>query len=561
MTSANGRTPWPGRQDLQQLVNVWSALDMRRRVVVILGTIAMLSAILGLARMASTPNMTLLYAGLESGPAGEVVSALQQRGVAHEVRGGSIFVDASRRDQLRMTLASDGLPANSGKGYELLDDLSGFGTTSQMFDAAFWRAKEGELARTILSHPSVRTARVHIASTGSNPFRRNVRPTASIAVTTTGGGISRKHARALRFLVASAVTGLEPEDVSLVDSDGGLVEGGEEAPEEVPNDRAAALRDRVARMLEARVGPGNAVVEVNLDIETKSESIRERQIDPESQVAISTDTEERSNTASDKGGDVTVASNLPDGDAGEAEGSASQSNETRERVNYEVSATEREIVLSPGAIKRLSVAVLINGATAPDAAEAPQAKERTDAELESIRDLVKAAVGFDEARGDEITLKALPFEQIEPAGTVAEGSILDHVPFDVMSMIQAAVLALVAIVLGLFVVRPLLMRPRDPGVAQLAPPAFPSDDLAKAGGQVNDLPSLMGEIDENDMIPSAIPLFPGSGSDPDGGEDGPGAARAGDADPVDRLRSLIGERQEETVEILRNWLEGEEEKA
>lgn len=140
--------------------------------------------------------------GLENGAAGEVVAALEQRGVAHEVRGTSIFVDSTQRDALRMTLAGEGLPTSSSRGYEILDGLSGFGTTSQMFDAAYWRAKEGELARTIVAHPAISSARVHLASTGSNPFQRDIRQSASVSITAQSGGITPKHARALRFLVA-----------------------------------------------------------------------------------------------------------------------------------------------------------------------------------------------------------------------------------------------------------------------------------------------------------------------------------------------------------------------
>ena len=116
---------------MQQIVNIWSAMNMQRRIIVVLATLAMFGAVLSLTRMASQPSLTLLYSGLENGAAGDVVTALEQRGVAYDVRGGSIFVEAARRDELRMTLASEGLPANSSKGYELLDGLSGFGTTSQ----------------------------------------------------------------------------------------------------------------------------------------------------------------------------------------------------------------------------------------------------------------------------------------------------------------------------------------------------------------------------------------------------------------------------------------------
>ena len=176
---------------MQQIVTLWQSLDMRRRVIVGVATLAMFWAVLALGRMASEPSLSLLYSGLENGAAGEVVAALEQRGVAHEVRGTSIFVDSTRRDALRMTLAGEGLPASSARGYEILDGLSGFGTTSQMFDAAYWRAKEGELARTIVAHPAISSARVHLASTGSNPFQRDIRQSASVIDHGTIGGESR----------------------------------------------------------------------------------------------------------------------------------------------------------------------------------------------------------------------------------------------------------------------------------------------------------------------------------------------------------------------------------
>ena len=140
---------------MQQILSIWSTLNTRRRIIVLGATLAMFASVLGLSRMASQPSMSLLYAGLESSGAGDVLASLDQQGVTYDVRNGAIFVDAAQRDTLRLTLASEGLPANNGQGYELLDSLTGFGTTSQMFDAAYWRAKEGELARTITSNPQI----------------------------------------------------------------------------------------------------------------------------------------------------------------------------------------------------------------------------------------------------------------------------------------------------------------------------------------------------------------------------------------------------------------------
>jgi len=543
---------------VQQLLKVWMQLEVRRQIIVILATAAMFFTVITMSRMATSPSMTLLYAGLENGAAGDVVRALEQRGIAFEVRGGSIFVDSQARDQLRLTLASEGLPANSNSGYELLDNLTGFGTTSQMFDAAYWRAKEGELARTIVANPQIAMARVHIASTGSNPFQRGVTPKASVSITANGGGVTGRQAKAVRYLVASAVAGLSPDDVAVIDANGALIgQADDAAPTIGGDDISQVLRDRVQRLLEARVGFGNAVVEVSVDTVTETESIREHTFDPENRVAISTDTEERTNTSQDAGGgDVTVASNLPDQEgAGGGDSSSSQNSETRERVNYEVSETEREILRAPGAIKRVTVAVLVNAPMITDATGAQVPETRSDEEMQALRELVSSAVGFDEKRGDIITLKSMALLAVPPTGTIAETSLLGRFDLDLMSAIQMAILAVVTLILGLFVVRPVLSRPITETPAGLpAPPPEGSDTGAPPAGDAFD-----GEL--SDPAFSMPPLNMGEGfSDDMGGlPDLPMMGGNSGDEPVARLRNMIGERQEETVEILRGWLEDKEE--
>ncbi|MEP2470042.1 flagellar basal-body MS-ring/collar protein FliF [Roseobacter sp.] len=540
---------------MQQLLNAWTGLDLRRQIIVIVATVAMFFGILAMSRMASAPSMTLLYSGLENGAAGDVVRALEQRGAAFEVRGGAIFVASNDRDQLRMTLASEGLPANSNRGYELLDSLSGFGTTSQMFDAAYWRAKEGELARTIVSSPHITMARVHIASTGSNPFQRGVTPKASVSITPAGAAITTQQAKAVRFLVSSAVAGLASEDVAVIDANGALIGTADDAAPAGSDDKAQTIRDKVQRLLEARVGFGNAIVEVSVDTVTESEAIRERTFDPQSRVAISTDTEERSNSSNEAGGgNVTVASNLPDEEGGNGENSSSQNSETRERVNYEVSETEREIVRVPGAIKRLTVAVLVNDTVTPTETGEQELTPRDAAELEALRDLVASAVGFDETRGDIITIKSMALQSVSPQGTTVGASFFDGMHLDIMSAIQMAVLAVVTLILGLFVVRPLLSKtplPLEEGI-----PALPPADAASA-----DSAELDGSFGLDDLELPDLPMISSFGDDQGGELPELMMGGAMSDDPVDRLRSMIGERQEETVEILRSWLEDKEENA
>ncbi len=534
-----------GEAFLEQLQNVFASADLRRKVIAGLAAAGMFAAILAMTNLASKPSLTLLYSGLESSQAGEIVQTLEQRGVEYDVRGGSIFVEAGQRDSLRMTLASEGLPANSTKGYELLDSLNGFGTTSQMFDAAYWRAKEGELARTIAASPLISAARVHIANSSRNPFQKNAAPTASVSVTSVDGGLSAKHAKALRYLIASAVAGLPADNVSVIDDRGGLIGAADEAAtSEAGQDKAEMLRAKVQNLLEARVGYGNAVVEVSVDTVTETESIRETRIDPESRVAISTDTEERSGNSTDSGGgDVTVASNLPDGAAGGgSDSNSSQNTETRERVNYEISETFREVLRTPGAIKRMSVAVLVNGTSTTDDAGEATFEPRSAEELSDLKELVSSAVGYSEDRGDIITIKSLQFQPIETLGTEAQSSFMGSMGLDAMSLIQMAVLALVSLVLGLFVLRPILTKP---ALAELPSPPL---GLPSTGGL-----ALNGEIDDDGEFPlGELPSLMGAPGLPDTMEE---------QDPVERLRTLIGERQDETVEILRNWLENKEESA
>lgn len=524
---------------MQPLLTLWAGLDLRRKIIAAVATLGMFAAVLGAAQMAGSPSMALLYAGLDASAAGEVVRVLDQRRTAYEVRGDSIYVPAASRDELRMLLAGEGLPSNGAAGYELLDSLSGFGTTTQMFDAAYLRAKEGELARTIVSSPMVRAARVHIAQTSQQPFRRDQRTTASVTIAPARGAVPPGLARALKYMVASAVAGLAPEDVAVIDSSSGLVVGAEDdaSPLRQADERSAEMRRNLERLLSARVGPGRALVEVSIDLVTEREAISERRFDPASRVAISTETESRSSTASGESAGVTVASNLPEGDTGPGNATQSNAQQTSERVNYEVSEIMREVERAPGAIRRMTVAVLVDGLRDAEGNWQP----RSEAELADLRDLVSTAAGIDPERGDIVTLKTMQLELPGAEGTLVETGWTQTL--DTMALIRLAVIALVALILGLFVVRPILAGRRQQadgtpdGALVLEGPeglrTVGDDAFAPMTGQGRLLPS--GEIEEADALTR-------------------------DAnDPVERLRRMIQNRREETLVILRSWMEQAEE--
>jgi len=515
------------------MLSVWSNLEPRRQLIVAAATLAMFAAVLFLARGASQKDLTLLFGGLEPSVAGEIITALDQRGATYQIRSNAIYVEASQRDSLRMSLAGEGLPANGVKGYELLDGLSGFGTTSQMFDAAYWRAKEGELARTILANPAIRSARVHISTPNGSPFQRRNDPTAAVTVTTESGTLNSRQIKALQYLVGSAVSGLVPLDVAIIDDVGGLLsESGQPSSSATTDELTDRLRNQAERLLFARVGHGNAIVEVSVETINQSESIMERTVDPESRIAVSTDITESNGSSQDSGsGDVSVASNLPAGDAAGGGGSSqNETSETRALTNFEISEIQRQIVREPGDVRRLSVAVLINE-VASGSGEETVFEPRTQEELAALEELVSSAVGLNAARGDVITLRSLPFEPIPVLGTELS-SAPTTLPINVMQLAQVAILGIVAIILGLFVVRPILS-----GGAAGSLDALPAPDVFEGnedfgGFEMNSDPMMFDAIDS--------PQFDSGGSD---------------GEAVDRLREMIADREQETIQILQDWIE------
>lgn len=513
---------------MQQLKSFWDGLDARRRLIAGLAAVAIIAAVVGITRVATEPDMALLYSGLDATAAGEVVAALEAEGIAFQVSDTSILVDRSARDRIRMMLAAKNLPAGGPAGYEILDNLSGFGTTSQMFDAAYWRAKEGELARTITGSPDVRAARVHLANPISQPFSRAPAGSASVTVTMARGELSRGQAEAIRYLVSSAVAGIAPEAVAVMDAARGVVLAGKEdvlaggAPS--ANERAETLRQNIQRLLEARVGQGRAIVEVNVDADMDSQTISERTIDPDSRIAISSETEASAENATGTNPSVTVASNLPDGNVGSNQGNNSRNATTsRERQNFDVSETKRERIVVPGQVRRISVAVMVDGITskAPDGTEtwAP----RPDAEIETLRTLVQSAMGYDEGRGDVVTISSLEFTPAPEQGATAERGIGF---LDVYGgrLIQLGVLGGIVLALIFFVLRPMTSRRPLVEIAELAGPdaaARLAPAQLAAGGDILDLPAQT-------------------------------------VTKIERLRDVIASRTEDSAAVLRAWIESPE---
>ncbi|PRY93198.1 flagellar M-ring protein FliF [Hasllibacter halocynthiae] len=507
----------------------WNALGARRRMAVAgAAALATVLAVLAFAWGGPAPRMELLYGGLDERAAGQVLSGLEARGVPYEVRSGAIYVPGTRRDALRLQLAAEGLPAAGPEGYELLDGLSGLGTTDRMFDAAYWRAREGELARTIAAAMPGLAVRVHLAAAPARGLARRAEPSASVSLT--GGAMpAAPRLRAIRHLVAAAVPGLDPAAVSVIGPDGVVVDG--EVAAEGADGRGAAIAARARRLLEARVGPGRARVEVGLELVDEVETLLERRIDPESRTVISTETEESEREGGAPGGAVTVASNLPDGDAAAPGGPAASDSRLRSRTNYDISESERRVERAPGAIRRMTVAVLVDEARSADGTPAP----RTAEELEALRALVASAAGLDEGRGDVLVLHSMAFDDAG-AGTIAEAAGAPAAPLPLALIVKAGAALLAIVFVGLFVVRPLTRSRPEPLPAGPAPtPALPPAAPSPAGAVQDTVPL------EPSRAPVPIPAPP-----------------APPPDPRVLLGEIVAERPDEGVAVIRRWLEEED---
>lgn len=547
---------------------VWLAADPRRRTTLVLGAAVFTALLYLLVRTALAPNMALLYSGLEGSAANGVIEGLERQGLAYEVRGDAIYVPASERDRARIRLAGEGLPAAGAAGYELLDNLSGFGTTAEMFDAAYWRAKEGELARTLLASQQVVRARVHIAQSRRRPFEPPTPVTASVTVTTSSGALNKSQAEAVRHLVASAVAGLSVHDVAVIDQDRGVVlkSGDQEGETSIAQDadsQAEALRTRITRLLEARVGQGAAIVEVSVDTARASETVRQRILDPQGKIAIHTETEESADSANGSADSVTVASNLPDGDVeGGADSSTRQTSRTRERTNYEVSETVRETVEPPGAIKRISVAVLLDGVRSIAESGEETWSPRSAEEIAALEALVRSAIGFSEERGDAVTIQSLEMAAPEFEGTESPSVVSNFLSLYGGLLAQVAALAAAAAAVGLFVLRPILSGAPSSAQAQLAAP----DEGEASESEVEVLePEGSGEGVDSSFDASSDQSAMDADDFGFGDAGGFGGAPVmlpsaiGDeADLRARIEAAVTANPERAIEVVREWLDGKE---
>lgn len=503
------------------------------------------------------PPFTLLFGGLAPEDARRIVERLEAAAVPYRLSptGDAVLVPADRALRLRMDMAEQGLPSGGSIGYEVFDRSGPLGSSDFLSNVNLRRALEGELARTIAAIKPVRAARVHLVLPRRELFARE-RYAASASVVLSlaqPGGIDRRQVQGIRNLVAAAVPGLEVGRVTIVDDRGNLLARGGEgasagfAAGDIEEQRAAIeqrLRGKILQLLERTIGPGRVEAEVTADLELDEITTTAEQYDPNGQVARSTQTIEETGDRRDaENGSLTVANNLPTERAAQGGGGSSSERTSRseETVNYEISRTVRSQTRRPGHLRRLSIAVQVDGVWTTAADGSRQYQPRPAEELAQLAALVRSAAGVDEERGDVVEVVSRPFVQMEPE-PLAEPGLLDLGRDELGRLAELAGLGLLTLMVLFFGVRPLVRSLRTPAaIAEEQTPAV-------AGEVVEQPPQLpVPELPALPVGPSAGVAGELSGT----GEVGETAAET----PAQRIARVVEERPQDAVRVLRSWLQ------
>lgn len=461
-----------------QLREFLAGLPPARRASFLGMSVAILAATFGLLVWVQRPQYQTLFTKLDANDAGGVVEYLKGAKIPYRIGedGSTIEVSKANLYEARMALAARGLPQGGSIGFEIFDKQT-LGMTDFVQRLDFQRALQGELARTIMGLSAVEAARVHLALPERSLFvSEDRKPSASVVLKLKPGrSLTPEQVSGVSNLVAASVERLTPSEVTIVDVSGQVLSSDRTASRE--RGTADAMRtyqnsieqeyvDRIESLLERALGPGHAVARVTAQLDLAQVERTEETFDPDKSVIKSEKRNTEKNATAAAGGTPGVSATLSNEQtAGKEEGPSSQREDAN--VTYEVSKVTSRRVEQMGTIRKLSVAVLIDGAQKAGA-DAKEFTPRPAEELERYKELVKKAVGFSDERGDQIELVSAPFEGTLQAEPEAPGMMARLSEWsDVIWRVVGIVLFLVV---SLMVVRPFLlaMVSRVPAVPQRA---------------------------------------------------------------------------------------------
>lgn len=517
----------------------------------------------------SQPTMGVLFADLSSQDVNAITKDLDARGVKYELRGDGQTILAPRADvpKLRLELAGKGIPSGGGVGYEIFDKGDAFSSTSFVQNINHLRALEGELSRTIRSIGRVQAARVHLVIPERRLFERDREPPRASIALKLAGDLDAAQVRAVRHLVSSAVDGLKPERVSIVDERGRLLADGAQGEQGMIgvglDERQGAIERRIKSQVEdivaSIVGPGRARVQVSASLDSNRIESRSETFDPESKVIRSSQNRTEASATNEQREGVTVGNELPGAqqNQGQQQGQPRDtSSKNEEVVNYEISRTTRTEVLEGGRVRKLSVAVLVDGVYARQGNETSY-QPRPQEELERIAQLVRTAIGFDRQRGDQVEVVNLRFAEAPQApADLTEQSLMQQLlaftKEDILRFAETGVILLLVLIVLMVVVRPLLKQVLAPEKEFRALPSF------MRNGAVT--------VEQGTGDPSGFPSVSG-GAAPNAAELGVDVAAPSErmlaiaqikgqlkAQSVEKIGAMVAQNPADSVAVLRGWI-------
>jgi len=526
-------------------------------------SLAMIGFFAALTLKLSTASMAPLYTDLSLEDSSKIAAELEKSGTPYDVTGNGtqILVPADKVLKLRMGMAAQGIPSGGSiVGYEIFDRSETFGSSNFVMNVNMTRALEGELARTIASISDVEAARVHLVMPKRELFTRDKdKPTASVTIKMRGSHtLTNGEVTAITHLVASSAPGLESSRVTVVDSHGRLLARGDGGD---TLDAAASsaleyriayetrMQQRIEELLEKIVGQGKARVTVMADMNFDRIVTNSEKFDPEGSVARSTQTTSQKETAQDKagGGDVSAANNLPGGAAAGAEGGSNKSTEqSGETTNYEISKTVQNHISEGGKLNKISVAAIVDGVTTVDAEGKETYAPRSEDEMKQLKAIITTAIGYDEKRGDKIELMNMRFTQ--DAAALEEGSFFDSFKSELHSIIQTLILAIVAILAILLVLRPAVTQLIRAGTS-------PSEAVA---GELAALEAQAPGAAPQPRLPGAPPAAGGAAAapprEPEAIVDVANIKGGMKSSSMKKINEIVDKYPEETMGVVRQWV-------
>jgi flagellar M-ring protein FliF len=416
-----------GKDMIRQFLQVLRSIPTGRKISLALSTAVVIAGFAALLLWVNKPDYQVLFANLDTADASKITQKLAEKKTPYQLKegGSAILVPSEVVYQLRLEMAGDGLPRGQNVGFEIFNDMP-FGTTEFVQRLKYKQALQGELARTIMGFESIAQARVHIVPAGDSLFAEAERPaTASVVLRLHGGrSLDNRQIQGIINLVARAVEGLKPDNVTVVEMSGGLLSKGFEEDHATAMSKTQfdyqqklerSLQNRIQTMLEPVVGTNKVVARVSAEVDFERVNLVEEKFDPD-KVVIRSEQRQKESSSQGKG----AAAGSPDlqtqihSTQGAAGSSAARGFERENAtVNYEINKVSRQVTSAIGDVKRLSAAVIIDGPYVQekesDGKAVPKFVARNKKDMKVFEDMVKRAIGFSETRGDQVSVSNIPF--------------------------------------------------------------------------------------------------------------------------------------------------------